>query len=91
MTQRRARCELPQQHHGVAELLLERTELELRYSYGSKMTDFAIHLFGGCPLGVSVTRAYKWRPGHDRPSSLDVSEARRLLVKKLAAINVSSR
>ena len=73
---------------------LERTELELLYSRGSKMTDFAIHLFGGYPLGVSVTRAYKWRKGllQERvPKELDVCEAKRLLVKKLEAINTSSR
>ena len=58
------------------------------------MTDFAIHLFGGYPLGVSVTRAYKWRKGllQERvPKELDVCEAKRLLVKKLEAINTSSR
>ena len=69
---------------------LERTEMELTYKIGSSMTDFAIHLFGGYPLGVSVTRAYKWRRG-DHPSGLDVPEAHRLLVKKLQAINASSR
>lgn len=52
---------------------------------GSQMTDFAIDAFGGYPLGVSVTRAYKWH-GVRRsrlPSGLDPSEARRLLIKKL--------
>ena len=70
---------------------LERTELELLYKRGSKMTDFAILLFGGYPLGVSVTRAYKWRKGLEDPSGLDVVDVRRLLVKKLNAINHSSR
>lgn len=104
---------------------LERTELELAYSRGSKMTDFAIVLFGGFPLGVSVTRAYKWQgtstkgqrpssggedeagdeqppqqlfgsgssPPQPYPSSggLEMEEARRLLRKKLAGINSSSR
>ena len=40
---------------------LKKTETELVYHPGSKMTDFAIDVFGGYPLGVSVTRAYKWR------------------------------
>ena len=70
---------------------LERTETELDYAPGSKLTDFAITIFGGYPLGVSVTRAYKWRGGHADPSGLDVYDARRLLIKKLAAINVSSQ
>ena len=70
----------------------ERTELELHYSTGSKMTDFAIHLFGGYALGVSVTRAYKWRGSLSvNPSGIDAVEAQRLLVKKLAAIKCSSR
>jgi len=64
------------------------------------MTDFAINVFGGYPLGVSVTRAYKWHR-HKRwyppdepkpmPAGLDTVEARRLLIKKLSAINASSR
>jgi len=70
---------------------LERTETELAYSYGSKMTDFATLLFGGYPLGVSVTRAYKWRKGYAEPAGLDITDAKRLLVKKLAGINASSR
>ena len=70
---------------------LEKTELELAYRQGSRMTDFAITIFGGYPLGVSVTRAYKWRGGLADPSGLNVAEARRLIIKKLAAINVSSR
>ena len=76
---------------------LERTELELVYSHGSKMTDFAINLFGGYQLGVSVTRAYKWSrgtadsAGPTRPGELNVHEAQRLLVKKLRGINASSK
>ena len=74
---------------------------QLRYSHGSKMTDFAIECFGGYPLGVSVTRAYKWRGGvssrasrsvhRSPPIPLEPQDAHRLLVKKLRAINVSSR
>jgi hypothetical protein len=88
---------------------LEKTETELDYAQGSTMTDFAITCFGGFPVGVSVTRAYKWRgsgaddddddvrgvPGHapvdNRFRSLSVTEAHRLLAKKLAGINASSR
>ena len=71
---------------------LEKTELELLYSHGSKMTDFAINLFGGYQLGVSVTRAYKWsRTTAHRPGELNVHEARQLLVKKLRGINASSK
>ena len=71
---------------------LERTELELLYERGSKMTDFAVTLFGGYALGVSVTRAYKWRSdGTDRPYGLEMTEARRLLKKKLHGINTSTR
>ena len=115
---------------------LQRTELELHYRRGSKMTDFAIEIFGGYQLGVSVTRAYKWHglsrkrraelrrtqqehqdpsgperpevpdgplaveppsltpsrppPGGKIPGGLEPHEARRLLIKKLAAIKESS-
>lgn len=70
---------------------LERTEMQLEYAAGSKMTDFAVTLYGGYPLGVSVTRAYKWRGGTQEPSGLNVQEAEQLLVKKLTGINTSSR
>lgn len=70
---------------------LERTEMELAYEEGSKMTDFAVTLFGGYQLGVSVTRAYKWRGGQQEPYGLGVHEAKQLLVKKLNGINHSSR
>ena len=69
---------------------LERTEMELMYEAGSKMTDFAVNLYGGYKIGVSVTRAYKWRGGLEEPYGLDVHEAKRLLVKKLEGINHSS-
>ena len=45
---------------------------------------------------MSVTRAFKWHGAsasgpEGLPSGLDVCEAQRLLVKKLGAINISSR
>ena len=62
------------------------------------MTDFAIDVFGGYPLGVSVTRGYKWHGRTEDPSvsqltpaGLEPREARRLLIKKLHGINASSR
>ena len=84
---------------------LEKTELEISYGRlkdgsGPKMTDFAITLFGGHQLGVSVTRACKWAEGRAPPAGgarravgggLDPLEARRLLTKKLAGINSSSK
>ena len=55
------------------------------------MTDFAITMFGGYPVGVSVTRAFKWREhSSGAPHGLGQSEARQLLVKKLHGINASS-
>jgi hypothetical protein len=72
---------------------LERTELELKYRQGSQLTDFAIEVFGGYPLGVSVTRAYVWHQprtytrgdGKMLPAGLEIADARRLLIKKLSA------
>jgi hypothetical protein len=60
---------------------LQKTELELRYANGSKMTDFAVQMFGGHQLGVSVTRAYKWhgvspRARAGRPLRLAAGRAR---------------
>ena len=74
---------------------LEKCETELSYhltpdGVGSKMTDYAIDMYGGYPIGVSVTRAYKYRDGAE-PSGLDALDARDLLRKKLVAINASSR
>ena len=72
---------------------LERTELELKYRQGSQLTDFAIEVFGGYHLGVSVTRAYVWHQprtytrgdGKMLPAGLEIADARRLLIKKLSA------
>ena len=73
------------------EASLEKTELELCYRHGSKMTDFAVAMYGTERLGVSVTRAYKWWGRRQLPAGLDAYEVRRLLKKKLAAINISSQ
>ena len=60
-----------------------------------------VNVFGGYPLGVSVTRAYAWdgfppaaAPASRRrrsPAFLQKGAATHLLRKKLAAINSSSR
>mmetsp|Transcript_37649 Transcript_37649/g.120967 ORF Transcript_37649/g.120967 Transcript_37649/m.120967 type:complete len:319 (+) Transcript_37649:27-983(+) len=64
---------------------LEMTEMELRYSQPSKITDFAVTIFGEHAIGVSVTRAINW-PQLD----LTADDAYKLLYKKLDAILVSS-
>jgi hypothetical protein len=65
---------------------LEMTEMELRYAPSSKITDYAVTLFGEHSVGVSVTRAINW------PNDpLDAAEAYRLLYRKLRAIQVSSK
>ena len=68
---------------------LVKAETELAYYQPSKMTDYAIVVFGE-KIGVSVTRAFKWTPDM---SSQDMTsdEARRLLRKKLDGIHSSSR
>lgn len=65
------------------------TETELHYNMPSKMTDFAVTLFGE-KIGVSVTRAVKWAP--DEPGvEMTSDDAAHLLRKKLTAIHSSSR
>ena len=65
------------------------TETELAYNMPSKMTDFAITVFGE-KIGVSVTRAFKWSP--DEPGAeMTQEDAHHLLCKKLVAIHSSSR
>eukprot|EP01092_Planopodium_desertum_P006378 TRINITY_DN2655_c0_g1_i1.p1 TRINITY_DN2655_c0_g1~~TRINITY_DN2655_c0_g1_i1.p1 ORF type:complete len:168 (-),score=6.40 TRINITY_DN2655_c0_g1_i1:42-545(-) len=63
---------------------LEKTEMELQYAAGSKITDFSVTL-NGCVYGVSVTRAMKHR------GTFSVSDAERLLTKKLFGVNESTR
>ena len=73
---------------------LVKTETELVYNHPSKMTDFAVTVFGE-KIGVSVTRAFKWtRELSEFPASppeLTGEEARHLLRKKLLGIESSSR
>jgi len=65
---------------------LQRTEMELTYKPGSKITDYAVTVYGEYKLGVSVTRAFKFEA-----DELTDQDAYRLLSKKLTAINISSR
>eukprot|EP00967_Tisochrysis_lutea_P132223 scaffold230633_cov40-Tisochrysis_lutea.AAC.2 len=65
---------------------LEMTEMELRYTHQSKITDFAVTIFGEHAIGVSVTRAINW-PLLDLTSD----DAYRLLHKKLKAIQISNQ
>ena len=70
---------------------LEMTEMELRYTPGSQITDYACRVFNGCVLGVSVTRAVVHRGNGQLGGHLCDDEAYRLLSKKLAGINISTR
>ena len=63
---------------------LLRTEMEIEYAPGSKITDFSITLFGQ-HIGVSVTRAMSFK------HKFDEAEALRLLSKKLFGVNCASR
>jgi len=66
-----------------AELI--RTEMELEYwPMGCKITDYSISIFGE-HLGVSVTRALKYK------GTFTDEDAKDLLSKKLYGVNVSSR
>ena len=64
---------------------LLRTEMEIEYRCGSKITDFAV-MINGIHLGVSVTRAMSWGQ-----SVFDLAEAERLLSKKLQGVNASTK
>lgn len=66
-----------------AELL--RTEMEIEYRCGSKITDFSV-MIRGEHLGVSVTRAMAF--GN---KVFDLKEAKRLLKKKLGGVRASTR
>jgi len=63
---------------------LLRTEMEIEYRCGSKITDYSIML-NGQHLGVSVTRAMAFQ------KVFDLAEARRLLEKKLNGVIASTR
>jgi len=60
-----------------------RTEKEIEYAPGSKITDYSISLFGK-PIGVSVTRAMKFEGNFTEKDALS------LLSKKLTGVNLST-
>ncbi|CAG8548376.1 7573_t:CDS:2 [Ambispora leptoticha] len=70
---------------------LLKTEMEVRYSFMNQpMTDYLVnlrhpHYTNPLTIGVSVTRAY----AHDRRYTND--DAHRLLTKKLAGVNLSTK
>jgi hypothetical protein len=63
---------------------LLRTEMEIEYLPGSKITDYSINLFGKS-IGISVTRAMKYR------GTFTEADGLRLLNKKLFGVIESSR
>lgn len=64
--------------------ILLRTEMEIEYLPGSKITDYSINLFGKS-IGISVTRAMKYKGTFTEEDGL------RLLNKKLFGVIESSR
>lgn len=63
---------------------LERTEMEIEYTPGSKITDYSVRLYGHV-IGVSVTRAMTFHKHLFTEQS-----AQQLLMKKLHGINKST-
>lgn len=63
---------------------LSKTEMQLQYVAGSKITDYSVHMFGHT-VGVSVTRALNFK------DAFSVDDAVRLLTKKLSGIIASSQ
>jgi len=67
--------------------VLHRTEMEIEYMPGSKITDYSVKVFGK-DIGVSVTRAMKF----SRKSEIFTEEdAEKLLTKKLHGVNESTK
>jgi len=70
---------------------LSKTEMELKYVEGSKITDYSLaisNMKGGIEIiGCSVTRCFDF---HDLDRSLPYASVERLLVKKLLGINCST-
>jgi len=64
---------------------LSRTEMELEYYPRGKITDYSVVMPNGVRMGVSVTRALKYRGTFTR------TDARVLLEKKLFGITESTR
>jgi len=67
---------------------LKKTEMELVYVGGSKITDFSFTASSNKSFGCSVTRAFNY---YDLDSVYPDSAIERLLSKKLAGINESTR
>jgi len=65
---------------------LHKTEMEIDYIKGSKITDYSIR-YHKQTMGCSVVRFFKY---HDLNQTLEEVEIRRLLHKKLNGINESS-
>lgn len=64
---------------------LSRTEMELEYfPHGSKITDYSVTINGEC-VGVSVTRAMKFR------GTFTTKDGAALLAKKLYGVSASTR
>lgn len=71
--------------HMMFNASLSRTEMELEYfPHGSKITDYSVMLNGEC-IGVSVTRAMKFR------GTFNARDAEALLNKKLYGVSASTR
>lgn len=70
--------------YGLFNAMLLRTEMEIEYLPGSKITDYSITLFGKS-IGISVTRAMKYK------GVFTEEDGMRLLNKKLFGVVESSR
>jgi len=72
----------------LCKAVLHRTEMEIEYMPGSKITDFSVKVFGK-DIGVSVTRAMKFTKKEGDTFTED--DAFKLLSKKLHGVNESTR
>lgn len=69
--------------------VLHKTEMEIEYMPGSKITDYSVKVFGK-DIGVSVTRAMKFAKKGDT-SLFTEEDAMKLLSKKLRGVNESTK
>lgn len=67
--------------------VLHKTEMEIEYMPGSKITDYSVKVFGK-DIGVSVTRAMKFSK---KGELFTEEDAMRLLSKKLHGVNESTK
>ena len=67
---------------------LHKTEMEIEYMPGSKITDYSVKVLGR-DLGVSVTRAMKFSKKDD--TTFTEEDAHKLLSKKLRGVNESTK